>query len=494
HIRIPLNLATVPPLTILLLLCGTVVSLSDVRNGIVGDESGKIVPFSILILVFSLATLCIYIDETGLFRNIAFVVTKRGGSDTRKLFRNLFLLSVVLTILTSNDVVVLTVTPILVYFAKSAKINAVPFLTSGFWVCNVASMGLYIGNPTNVIVAQANSISVLEYTKIMGLPTIFCVFLTYGMSLLIFWKDIPARIEPPELDENEYRIEDRFGAWFGSVALGTCLVLLMTVPLFVENLSVWILTLPFAVIVLVKSVISDLCGTNSQETQSTTRHVPPEPKPNDADSAQEPQNQSHLLLIEEPPSPPQTTLSKIRSIPSQLPHTSAILSRIPYPLIPFTLGMFILVESLTTLNWTPLLATCLSYMCPSSIATFFAIATTTTLACNLLNNLPMTILFTRALLHPNFMAGLLRHSQNDLVAAQSIQKDALFALVVGSNLGGNVLFVGSLAGIMWIDLVRRNGVEGVTQARFFMACLMVTPVVLAGACAILYAERAAGLF
>ncbi|KAI9334102.1 hypothetical protein BDR26DRAFT_867328 [Obelidium mucronatum] len=512
HWRLPLNLATAPPAVILVLLCSTVVKPSDIQRGILGDEKGLIIPYSILILVFSLAILCISIDETGLFRNIAYTATIRS-SNSKKLFGNLFLLSAVLTVLTSNDVVVLTVTPILLYFAEAAKsyfllkINPVPFLMSGFWVCNVASMGLYIGNPTNVIVAQANNIN-----------------------------DIPEQLNPPNLNIEEYRVTDIFGAWFGSISLGLCLLLLMTVPMVVENLPVWVITLPFAGIVLLKEVIMDLLISGQSATTMPSSPAAerldmgfiqadstfPDSATDDPTCGNHMNSQDILIIgdiddIEHESQKTSFLTNSMVILKTRLPKTITIASRLPWALIPFTLGMFILVESLTSLNWTSLLATTLSKVSASHTSTIFAIATITTLACNVLNNLPMTILFTRALLHPNYIQGILENiSQNDssidadesLKRAQEIRKNALYGLVVGSNLGANLLFIGSLAGIMWIGLVnkpppnhgRRRTGEGssahilISQVQFLKLCLCVTPFVLVVCCGCLAGEQALGFF
>ena len=64
-----------------------------------------------------------------------------------------WLLSSVITVMTSNDIVILTLTPIIVYFASYTKADPVPFLFVQFFSSNIWSMFLIIGNPTNIIVA-----------------------------------------------------------------------------------------------------------------------------------------------------------------------------------------------------------------------------------------------------------------------------------------------------------------------------------------------------
>lgn len=56
-----------------------------------------------------------------------------------------FLLASVLTVLTSNDVVILTLTPIVIHFAKVTKTDPAPLLFLEFYAANTWSMALLIG-------------------------------------------------------------------------------------------------------------------------------------------------------------------------------------------------------------------------------------------------------------------------------------------------------------------------------------------------------------
>ncbi|KAJ3357229.1 hypothetical protein HDU83_008042 [Entophlyctis luteolus] len=515
-----LNLASAPPIAVAVLLAATVVSPSDIRNGIAGRETsdgGGIVPYSVLVLIFSLAILCISIDEAGLFKIVALTVVRRssidGNADARWLFASFFFLSAALTIVASNDVVVLTVTPILLHFAQTASVDAVPFLMASFCVCNVASMALYVGNPTNVIVAQATGINVLEYTKVMGLPTVVSIVVAFIALCVVFWKRVPKIIAViPTVAESDAIIPDLFGAWFGSLMLITTLVLLMVFPLFMD-VSVWIIALPFAGVTLLKEIAFDIFKRQPSNNASTielsilnsneqsefmpqqftlgkedgihTRHIQDQIGSTailPADSSTEVQRQSTRAT------------DATNLLARRLPRTTTILIRLPWGLIPFTLGMFIFVETLTSLNWTALLATGLAAVSTSAVTTIFSIAVISALACNVLNNLPMSILFAEAINHERYLDGVLQHLDGNTEAAESLRHAALYGLVIGSNIGANILFVGSLAGLMWNEILRRNSVKGVTQLRFFGWCACITPFVLAGACICLFAEMQGGFF
>ncbi|TPX36607.1 hypothetical protein SmJEL517_g01172 [Synchytrium microbalum] len=547
-----IDLGSAPVICVLFELATTVMSPDVVRLGILG--SNGIQPWAIVVLFFSLAYVSISIDLTGLFSFIAFQVTKRGKGNGRKLYDYLFMLSVLLTIFTSNDVVVLTVTPILCYLGIASHIDVSAFTLSSFIVCNIASMMLYIGNPTNVVVAQASNINFIQFTAVMGIPTIVGIITAYFATKLLISHLIPRNIQPPPSEaEHTYALKDRNGAIFGVGVLLSCLVCLMVVPLFTD-VGVWLLTAPFGLLMLVKDVFTDLKRTRSSESErnslsmkemsdvkshdrnnsSVHRNSLPyiqESNTVDAaapamlqvlhDSGHINNSQHHELtalaneetesappdgtMLEQdiaatninnngkppkspqtlsPPSikhseanqtePPRTSITKPNYLLKRLPITYTAISRCPWRIGPFALGMFVLVESLNALNWTAVLAIGIARICQTVPAAIFAIGFLSALACSLLNNLPMTILAVRILQHPNFSAGV----GGDAAHQQQIYQAALWGLVVGSNIGADLTFVASLAGLMWSELLKMHPGMEMKQWRFAKLCVGVMVVSL----------------
>ncbi|HEX3983523.1 MAG TPA: ArsB/NhaD family transporter, partial [Acidisoma sp.] len=79
--------------------------------------------------------------------------------------------------------------------------------------------------------------------------------------------------------------------------------------------------------------------------------------------------------------------------------------------------------------------------------------------CNLMNNLP---------------AGLIAHST---VAADHLPQQVTNALLVGVDLGPNLSITGSLATILWLSAIRREG-EDVTFKTFLLRGAVVMPPAL----------------
>ena len=129
-------------------------------------------PIKILTLFISMTILSVFLDELGFFKYLASIAIKKAKCKQISIFLSLYALTSVLTVFTSNDIIILTLTPFICYFCKNAKINPIPYLVSEFVSANTWSMMLIIGNPTNIFLATQANIDFFTYFKVMALPTI----------------------------------------------------------------------------------------------------------------------------------------------------------------------------------------------------------------------------------------------------------------------------------------------------------------------------------
>ena len=116
-----------------------------------------------------------------------------------------------------------------------------------------------------------------------------------------------------------------------------------------------------------------------------------------------------------------------------------VAKRLPYALAPFVLSMFVIVLSLNKCGFTETVATLMTKMDDSIFLFGFA----SFLSANVFNNIPMSVLFSDIISFTTFEGAAL--------------KGALYASVIGSNIGAYLSPVGALAGIMWLSILKRNG-------------------------------------
>ncbi|RKP11791.1 arsenical pump membrane protein-domain-containing protein, partial [Piptocephalis cylindrospora] len=467
---------------VILGLATTAISPAELWRGIAGSDG--IEPYSILILLLSLSYVCISLDLTGVLAMVALWFPTLAGRRGRLFYTAIFFVSLFFATITNNDVAILTLTPITIYFSNAMRLPPYALLLGEFIASNTASMILFTGNLTNIVVAQAYGLNFAQYAAWMILPALGSAVCSWAVLMVQYRKDIPKEVDLPDVRPRSALKEPHFA--ITGLFLVAGIIVALAVSSF-YHISVWIVSLPFAVVGLIIDLIRDTyfwrkgyrkegeeeeSGALEQDDFTTvpgTTTINPSPSNLGAGEVEPPQRN---LLIK--------WLHKVwKKVASKIPITASVLEQLPYAVFPFSFGMFILVEGLSAHGWTVRLAKVLVYCCPNPTVAAFTVGFITSLACIPFNNVPMTILFARALLSAQFTAN----------ASDATRKSALFALAIGSNLGANLTIFASLAGVMWATLSQGKGVH-FAGWRFFRACLWSFPVSVAAACAILAAEVA----
>lgn len=220
----------------------------ELIEGLAG--SGEMNPIKILILFLSMTIMSVFLDNAGFFKFLAGKAVSGSKNGQVELFNILYLVVSVLTIFTSNDIIILTFTPFICYFAFNAEINPMPYLIAEFVAANTWSMALIIGNPTNIYLASSFGVSFFKYTEIMILPTIAAGVISFILLRLIFKNDLKKEIT---YSKSASMLEDKGLAVIGLIHLGLCIILL-SISSYID-LPMWIISLGFCTSLLVISLI-----------------------------------------------------------------------------------------------------------------------------------------------------------------------------------------------------------------------------------------------
>ena len=361
----------------IILLVSSLSPISEVYNQL--TSSSTINPLKILILFFSMTIISVFLDEFGLFKFLAYKASSKAKGNQLTLFFLLYGLTSLLTVFTSNDVVILTFTPFICFFCKRANINPLPYLIGEFAAANTWSLMFMIGNPTNIYLASSANIDFISYFKVMGIPTLFAGLTELLIIFLLFQKKLK---EPIEVSEEEYHIESKLDVVVGVIHLLTCLVLLIISNYI--NLEMWLISL--------------ICA-------------------------------SSLVIF---------TLA-IRIITRRnWMYVSHTFTRLPYQLIPFFLSMFVIVVALNYQGVSSKISELLG-----SQNTIWVYGYSSFIASNLINNIPMSILFSNL---PTTLNGANYYF-------------AIYSTIIGSNIGAFLTPIGALAGIMFSSLLRKYEVK-----------------------------------
>ncbi len=360
----------------ILLACGQA-DLPALFGTLVADTAVN--PLKILVLFLCMSILSVFLDELGFFGDLARAALKHAKSGQKKLFVVLYLTVSALTVFTSNDIIILSFTPFICYFAKNAKIDPTPYLAAEFVAANTWSLALIIGNPTNIYLATSYGLGFLDYLKYSLLPTLCAGIVSFAALYLLFRKKLSAPVahEPMPAEPR-----DKLLLGGGIFHLAACTVLLAVGSYL--NLEMWLISL-FALL--------SLCAFN--------------------------------LVV----------CACRRRAPREL---GQCLLHAPYALVPFALSMFVMIVVLAQHGVTGVIADALGEGAP-----VWKYGAVSFLASNLMNNIPMSVLFSSVLQS----------------ASEAVALPAMLATVIGSNLGALFTPIGALAGIMWSSMLNEHGIK-----------------------------------
>lgn len=229
-------------------------------------NNSSINPLKIIILFFSMSFISIFLDKAGFFNAVAVYCINKAKTNQFKIFTILYFTISILTIFTSNDIIILTFTPFICYFCKNLNINPIPYLVSEFVAANTLSMALIIGNPTNIYLSLSANIDFITYFKKMFLLSLCVCIIAYFLMLLIFKKLLKNKIESKEIS---YSINNKFYIIIGLLFLIAATILMaissyinieMYLISFLGALSLFIIVLLYKLIkkkhdyILIKSI------------------------------------------------------------------------------------------------------------------------------------------------------------------------------------------------------------------------------------------------
>ena len=379
----------------IVVLCTNQIDISSLWSNL---TTGKMNPIKILVLFISLSMISISLDELNFFNYLSTKALIKSKGNQYKIFFTIYLLVSVLTIFTSNDIVILTFTPFIILFSKKAKINPLPYLICEFVNANTYSMLLSIGNPTNIYLSSSQNISFIYYLSKMWLPTLLAGISTLLIMLLIFRKDLSKKIENVEIEEASLNNKPL-------VIINLVILALTTIFLVISNyiqIEMWLICLSSMVLL------------------------------------------SLILLV-------YTIKSKNKT------YLFETYKRLPYNLIPFIISMFILVLSLKENGIISHLQNVLDTLSINKYAEGFTYTISSTLFDNVINNIPMSVLYSSIL-----------EGKSEL---------ALFSTIIGSNIGAYLSPIGALAGIMWMSILKKHDLN-FNFISFVKFGLILVPVAL----------------
>lgn len=193
----------------------------------------------IIVLILSFAILSEGMRSSGVFAYLASYVSK-GAQSSYQLLLYICVGTSIVTIFTSNDIVVIALTPVITQICvQSGLRNLRLILLSQFVIANTLSMATYIGSPTNIILSEELDINFLQYIEQMAGPSIVAFLTT--MTVISVISKIAQRNDGYL---NEFEMEKTLRGTYQPKETGFSLAMMFWILLFVFSVGlVAVLTL-----------------------------------------------------------------------------------------------------------------------------------------------------------------------------------------------------------------------------------------------------------
>jgi arsenical pump membrane protein len=345
-----------------------------------------------------IVALSVTLDAMGFFRWAAIRVVKSARGSGLRLYFYIALLTAAVSILFANDSAVLILTPIVLEVVTCLGVDKkgkLAFLFTAGLIADTAAMPLITSNPINILSADYFHYSFVDHLIFMGPVAVAVLLSSLFLIWLFFRKQIPKTYDIQAADTLTLNKPE-----ISPILLRISLVTLAAID--VAYVLTSLNRFPVSIVICSGTVF--------------------------------------LVAVYG------FTLKHNGSVNGEKKGLVGLAKDINWDIILFMLSIFIVVQGLETAGVTNLLASALvsASKLPSALGVFGP-SMVVTVGASFMNNWPMTIL------------GLL--SIHQAAVTGPLLTNLIFSNIIGNNLGPHFFPLGSLAILMWLEIMRRRGVD-----------------------------------
>ncbi|KAJ5636318.1 uncharacterized protein N7484_009631 [Penicillium longicatenatum] len=168
------------------------------------------------------------------------------------------------------------------------------------------------------------------------------------------------------------------------------------------------------------------------------------------------------------------------------PTVTVVVSHMPFPLVPFALSMFVLVQALVTKGWVPVFAYGWDHWVSKTgtVGAIGGMGFLSVILCNFAGtNIGTTILLSRVIQSWQEI-----HKLNGIPISDRTFWATVYSMALGVNYGAfSTAFSASLAGLLWRDILARKHIR-VGSLEFARVNLPIIAIAMVVGCAVLVGE------
>jgi arsenical pump membrane protein len=382
-----------------------------------------------------IVALSVTLDAMGFFRWAALRVVKLAGGSGLRLYFYVALLTALVSILFANDSAILILTPIVLEIVTCLGMSSdgrLAYLFSAGLIADTAAMPLITSNPINILSADFFKYSFVQHLVLMGPVAIATIASSLLLVYIFFRKKIPKQYDPASVDELS----------IGKRTITPKLLKMSIATLVAIDVGYVFTSLSRIPVSLV------ICS-----------------------------GAAFLIFV---------YLASSRNLVLGINEKKGLkylAKEINWDIILFMLSIFLVVQGLENAGVVELLASALirTSSLPSVLGIFVP-SLVVTVGASFMNNWPMTILGFLSIKQAVTLSGLGGQALTGLI----------FSNVIGNNLGPHFFPLGSLAILMWLEIMRKKGIK-ISLKDYLKIGAVVSIAEVAIASLVLWAELSLGL-
>jgi arsenical pump membrane protein len=377
-----------------------------------------------------IVALSVILDAMGFFKWAALKVVKLASGSGLRLYFYVTLLTAAVSILFANDSAVLILIPIVLEIVTCLNIDhkgKLAYLFSAGLIADTAAMPLITSNPINILSADFFHYTFVDHLVFMAPIAVVTITSSIAIVYLFFRRSIPKVYNPMAADKLTH----------GNAVISRNLLKICFATLIAVDIGYVLTSLSKVPVSLV------IC--------------------------------SGALFLG---AVYWLTLNHNSSVNRQGKGMLGLAKDMNWDILLFMLSIFIVVQGLAAAGITNLLASALdaTSKLPSALGVF-APSMVVTMGASFMNNWPMTILGMLSIQH--------------IGATGPHLTGLIFSNVIGNNLGPHFFPLGSLAILMWMETMRRRGVN-ISLKQYLKVGAVVSITEVAVASLVLWLELSAG--
>ena len=148
------------------------------------------VDFNVIFLLVSMMIIVAITTRSGVFTWIANELLKLCKGHPVKILFALGFFTAITSAFLDNVTTVILILPVTFAIAKQLDINPMPYLISEIFASNIGGTATLIGDPPNIIIGSAASLSFMDFIKELTLPVVIILSVVMVVLYFIFKKKL----------------------------------------------------------------------------------------------------------------------------------------------------------------------------------------------------------------------------------------------------------------------------------------------------------------